>query len=206
MGCSSFTCQANYCSRDPIYASLYVKNSAYPQLSPPVNISCTVVSPGPRNSPGVVSVLNAPGLLIIPAFNLAIITQHSPLRYGSNIITLTLIPNFHVTKRSSITVTGLNGSLSADSRCLNISVMHQSCNKPNLLVLTAQNDDLLLYDSYVIQFVLRNGEEQPSVTVKIGALIDSPSVPYLFGNSSDYPELLKETETRFAHVLRPRLH
>jgi hypothetical protein len=75
-----------------------------------------------------------------------------------------------------------------------------------LLVLTAQNDDLLLYDSYVIQFVLRNGEEQPSVTVKIGALIDSPSVPYLFGNSSDYPELLKETETRFAHVLRPRLH
>jgi hypothetical protein len=179
----------------------------------------------------VVSVLTASGLLIIPAFNLAIIAQHNPLRYASNIITLTLMPNFHVTKRSSITVTGLNGSLSADSPCLNISVMHQSCNKPNctipescqiecngdqtkssppplsscgnwsqtgLLVLTAQHDGLLPYDRYVIQFVLRNGEEQPAVTVKIGAMIDSPSVPYLFGNSSDYPELLKETETRFA--------
>ena len=66
----------------------YVKNSAYPQLSPPVNISGTVVSPGPRNSPGVVSVLPAPGLLIIPVFNLVIIAQHNPLRYASNIITL----------------------------------------------------------------------------------------------------------------------
>ena len=70
------------CSRDPTWSTkehekkevknsgYYVKNSNYPQLSPPVNIPCTVASPGTHNSPGVESVLTTPGLLIIPAFRL----------------------------------------------------------------------------------------------------------------------------------------
>ena len=103
-------------------------------MAPIVNISATVISPGPRNSPGVVSAMTTPGrnvkltsprqdpMLIVRArFLQQDIAQEMPLRFASNELTVTIIPSFHVTSGSNITVTGLSGTLQADTRCLQIS-------------------------------------------------------------------------------------
>jgi hypothetical protein len=76
-------------------------------------------------SPGLdVSIMSPeldPLLIIPPSFWQRDIAQHNPLRNASNMLTLTLIPNFFVASGSNITVSGLAGTLTVDTPCLNIS-------------------------------------------------------------------------------------
>ena len=117
-----------------------MQNSANPQLSPTVNVSSTVTSPGPLNSPGVISAMTTPGrdvkltspkqdpLLIVRArFWERKIAQEMPLGHASNALTITIIPTFHVTSGSNVTLTGLSGTLSADTDCLLISGLPHGC-------------------------------------------------------------------------------
>lgn len=118
----------------------YVQNPSTSQPSPVVNISCTVLSPGPRNSPGPVSTMVTPGprdssmstgqdplLVNPPEFRERVIAQHNPLRHASNMISVTIIPNFHVTAGSNITISGLKGTITDSTACLPISTMEELC-------------------------------------------------------------------------------
>jgi hypothetical protein len=135
------TVSANKFERgNPSEFHFYVRNPTTPQPSPPVNISCTVVSPGPRNSPGPISFMDTGGprdasmstgadplLVNPPIFWERTIAQHNPLRHASNMITISIIPNFDLTDRSNITITGLLGTITDSTPCLPISTMQEPC-------------------------------------------------------------------------------
>ena len=97
---------------------------AGPRLSPgPIS---AMVSPGPRGTS--LSTGYDPLLINAPIFWQRVISQHNPLRRASNLITVTLVPNFHVTNASNITISGLTGSLTADTDCLKITMLQENCN------------------------------------------------------------------------------
>ena len=168
-----------------------VQNSASPQAAPSVSVSGAVAA-GVLSSPvlpvaavalngsamGVLLGAN-PLYVILPSFDLRVIGQASPLASTMNNITVTLQPNCHMPLGTSITLTNLSGSqTTAGSLVIGSSygVIDDSgtwTQTSGTLSMVARGT-LLSNRSYVLWFVLRNGDQAHAPqSVHVAGLVEA---------------------------------
>jgi hypothetical protein len=120
---------------------------------------------------------------VVPSFSLKSIRQSTPVSSATNTLTVSLTADFDLAAGSTVTITGLTGSQTADGASLTVSstegLLGTSgtwAQSSGQLVLTAASGGTVPGTTCVMTFTLTNAAEaQSSPAVTVSAEIDDGS-------------------------------
>ena len=208
---------------DGIYhVSFNLINSVDDQPSPQVSVQAQVLDSGGNAIGSIASAaMIKPGTtvfgvadganpleVVVPTFSIKTIQQGTPVSSRNNTITVTLKANYDLPDTSTVTISGLTGSITDDSASLNITSTDNRLGttaawtkSTGTLLLTAENGGPVGQTAYTVTFVLTNpaqSQESPGVSVmaeisgNLGTLVEKAMVKTgqpLYGVSAGYDPL-----------------